>query len=95
MTDIIYKFLDNYVGNKFILKSTLDNEFHTLYYDDSSIILSFRVNYWKKVTVFGFSGLCKTVSNHFSIEKEEAKKHIEQWFLKKHNLEKIEDVLKK
>lgn len=95
MNDVIYKFLDKYVGDNYSLRSTPDNEFHSLYFDENSIILSFKINCWKKVTIFRFSGLCKVVSDFFSIDKKEAGDHIEKWFCEKHKLEKIEDVLNK
>lgn len=95
MTQIIYKFLDEYLGHGIYLTHNEDRFFYNVFSCDKTLILTFRVkDNWDNIKLFRSEPLCKTVSSLFCITTDEASKFISNWFGEIHNLKRVGDLKK-
>ena len=99
MKKMIYKFLDEYLGDEVKgIKTTSTDTCDT--YDifskkNKTLILFFRV-YHKDGGIFIFRGgkLTNTVSSYFNLEPKEVMPIIRDWFGDKHNIKKMGDLMR-
>jgi hypothetical protein len=100
MRKMVYKFLDDYLGDEVTcIKTGSTNRCNS--YDifskknKSSLILFFKV-YHKEGDIVIFRGgkLNDIVSNLFSMGKEESTSIIRDWFADKHDIVKVKDLMK-
>lgn len=98
MEEIIFKFLDEYIGDNVRSITSIDVDSGTrvcsFFTKDGDLIFFFTINVWDKITTFRTSRLCETVSGFFSIPNEDAKNLIKDWFDKKYNIVNIKDLKK-
>lgn len=94
MEEVIYIFLDDYIGDEVKVKSSPDNEFYALYSKNEDLIFSFKINVWDRIVTYRNTKLCKTVARFFSIDDDLAIKYVKDWFDKKHNITGLIDLKK-
>ena len=95
MTQIIYKFLDEYLGHEIYLTHNEDRLFYNIYSYNKTLILTFRVkDNWENIKLFRGDQLCKTVSSLFCITTDEAAIYTKDWFGNRHNLKRVGDLKK-
>jgi hypothetical protein len=107
MEELVYKFLDDYLGddvfykikpiNYFIKEPYSVNRCNRYYIyskKNKSIILFFNhFHNSGNIKIFRDNVLTGTVSRFFDIGTESAQEIIKNWFGDKHNLEKVSDLL--
>jgi hypothetical protein len=99
MKKMVYKFLDEYLGDEVTCKKSGSTNRHNTYgifsTKNKSLILFLRV-YHKEGDIAMFRGaiLTRTVSDFFSIEENYSTKIIKDWFGEKHNIKKVKDIMK-
>ena len=102
MKDVIYKFLDDYVGDGVVCKDPrgrgllLRNLVHKpfAFYSNKGVLI-FEVLITEDGDLFKLfccSQLTKTVSGFFGIE--DAASQIRDWFGQKYNMKKVSDIMK-
>ena len=95
MTQIVYKFLDEYVGDGIYLTHNEDRSFYNIYSMNKTPIITFRVaDNWEHIKLFRSEPLCKTLSNFFCISEDEAALFTKDWFGDRHNLKRVGDLRK-
>ena len=95
MTQIVYKFLDEYVGNGIYLTHNEDRSFYNIFSNNKTQIITFRVaDNWEHIKLFRSEPLCKTLSNFFCISEDEAALFTKDWFVDRHNLKRVCDLRK-
>ena len=95
MTQIVYKFLDEYVGDGIYLTHNEDRSFYNIFSSNKTPIITFRVaDYWEHIKLFRSEPLCKTLSNFFCISEDEAALFTKDWFGDRHNLKRVGDLRK-
>ena len=95
MTQIVYKFLDEYVGNGIYLTHNEDRSFYNIFSNNKTQIITFRVaDNWEHIKLFRSEPLCKTLSNFFCISEDEAALFTKDWFGDRHNLKRVGDLRK-
>ena len=100
MKDLVYKFLDNYLGDEVICKRSGINEFYVIRSKkNNERILKFYVLEMKggheKIKLFRDESLCSKVQGYCGIDKvDDCVNYIKDWFGDKHGLKKVRDVLK-
>ena len=95
MTQIVYKFLDEYVGNGIYLTHNEDRSFYNIFSNNKTKIITFRVaDNWEHIKLFRSEPLCKTLSNFFCISEDEAALFTKDWFGDRHNLKRVGDLRK-
>ena len=104
-TDIIYNFLDKYVGDGINI-----NPFKTPYYDPILLRSSLGVSYSVKsdnettimflhknriggVTPIYSAHLIQSISNVFSESKEQCREYLRSWFCKKYKINDYKELL--
>jgi hypothetical protein len=100
MRKMVYKFLDEYLGDEVTcIKTGSTNRCYS--YDifskkNKSIILSFKVYYHNErgIAIFRGDKLNDIVSNLFSMGNEESTSIIRDWFADKHDIVKVKDLMK-
>jgi hypothetical protein len=95
MTQIVYKFLDEYVGNGIYLTHNEDRSFYNIFSNNKTQIITFRVaDNWEHIKLFRSEPLCKTLSRFFCISEDEAALFTKDWFGDRHNLKRVGDLRK-
>ena len=95
MKQLIYKFLDEYVGPGIQLTHNEDRTFYNIFSDNKTQIITFRMtNDWENIKLFRSDSLCKTLSRFFCISEDEAAMFTKDWFGDRHNLKKVGDLRK-
>lgn len=95
MTQIVYKFLDEYVGTGIYLTHNEDRSFYNIFSNNKTKIITFRVaDNWEHIKLFRSEPLCKTLSNFFCISEDEAAIFTKDWFGDRHNLKRVGDLRK-
>jgi hypothetical protein len=95
MKQIVYKFLDEYVGDGIYLTHNEDRSFFNIYSTNKTQIITFRVaDNWEHIKLFRSESLCKTLSRFFCISEDEAALFTKDWFGDRHNLKKVGDLRK-
>jgi len=103
MKDLVYKFLDNYLGDEVICKpklySTSSNDWYIIRSTkNKQKIFDFFVSQKNRKKAFGFFSdqeLCIKVKSYCGIENvDDCANYIKDWFGDKHGLKKVNDVLK-
>ena len=95
MTQIVYKFLDEYVGTGIYLTHNEDRSFYNIFSNNKTKIITFRVaDNWEHIKLFRSEPLCKTLSNFFCISEDEAALFTKDWFGDRHNLKRVGDLRK-
>ena len=106
MKKIIYKFLDYYLGNKVKVEQLnvplykvktnkwSIRETYYIWSGTNELILSFCVFKDDSIKIWSGDNLCQTVVRIFSIDSVVAMRYIRDWFADKHNLNKVNDLLK-
>ena len=95
MTQIVYKFLDEYVGTGIYLTHNEDRSFYNIFSNNKTQIITFRVaDNWEHIKLFRSEPLCKTLSNFFCISEDEAALFTKDWFGDRHNLKRVGDLRK-
>ena len=95
MTQIVYKFLDEYVGTGIYLTHNEDRSFYNIFSNNKTQIITFRVaDNWEHVKLFRSEELTKTLSSFFCISEDNAAMFTKDWFGERHNLKKVSDVMK-
>jgi hypothetical protein len=92
MSRIINKFLDNYLGDKVVVKK--NRWFYNLCSKNGIPILSFRVRDDGSFIMFRDVKLCKTISTWFGLSDDDSMRKIRDWFADKHNINKFSDLNK-
>ena len=73
MKQIVYKFLDEYVGTGIYLTHNEDRSFYNIFSNNKTRIITFRVaDNWEHIKLFRSESLCKTLSSFFCISEDEA-----------------------
>lgn len=99
MEETIYKFLDKYLGNEVVCVKDRSTR-HYNYYGffskkNKTRILLFQVRRNDgNIIIFRSSFLTEMVSDFFSIEENDSTTIIKDWFGKKHNINKVKDLMK-
>ena len=101
MTELIYEFLDMYVGGG--IKITLRNHLNILYNecketyvvksDNGTTILFFNQNRIGGVNLFFSVGLLEVMSNMFSENREQCRKYVRSWFCDRHKINDYRELL--
>jgi hypothetical protein len=99
MRKMVYKFLDDYLGDEVTcIKTGSNNRCNS--YDifskkNKSLILFFKV-YHKEGDIVIFRGgkLTNTVSSYFDLEPKSGMSIIRDWFGDKHDINKVKDLMK-
>ena len=95
MKQMVYKFLDQYVGLGIQLTHNEDRSFYFIFSDNKIQIIKFKmINNWENVKLFRSESLCKTLSRFFCISEDEAAMFTKDWFGDRHNLKKVGDLRK-
>ena len=95
MTQIVYKFLDEYVGDGIYLTHNKDRSFYNIFSNNKTQIITFRVaDNWEHIKLFRSESLCKTLSSFFCISEDEAASFTKDWFGDRHNLKRVGDLRK-
>jgi hypothetical protein len=95
MTQIVYKFLDEYVGPGIYLTHNEDRSFYNIYSMNKTPIITFRVaDNWEHIKLFRSEPLCKTLSSFFCISEDDAAMFTKDWFGDRHNLKRVGDLRK-
>jgi hypothetical protein len=99
MEKMIYKFLDEYLGDEVTcIKTGIADVCDT--YDifskkNKSLILFFKVyHYDEDISIYSSGNLTNTVSSFFDVEPKEVMPIIRSWFADKHNIKKVGDLIK-
>lgn len=96
---MVYKFLDEYLGDEVICKkigSTIRyNIYDILSKKNKSVILFFKV-YHKEgdIAIFRGNRLNGTISSFFDLNPKDAMSLIRDWFGDKHDINKVKDLMK-
>lgn len=106
MRNVINKFLDSYLGDEVKVKQ-LNVPLYKLkinkwgvrktYYiwsGNGKLILSFSVLEDGSISIWKGDEVCQTVVSFFSVDSVVAMRYVRDWFADKHNLIKINDLLK-
>ena len=95
MTQIVYKFLDEYVGTELYLNHNEDRSFYKIFSNNKTRIITFRVaDNWEHIKLFRSESLCKTLSSFFCISEDDAAMFTKDWFGDRHNLKRVGDLRK-
>ena len=95
MTQIVYKFLDEYVGPGIYLTHNEDRSFYNIFSNNKTRIITFRIsNDSENIKLFRSESLCKTLSSFFCISEDEAALFTKDWFGDRHNLKRVGDLKK-
>ena len=95
MTQIVYKFLDEYVGTGIYLTHNEDRSFYNIFSNNKTRIITFRVaDNWEHIKLFRSESLCKTLSSFFCISEDDAAMFTKDWFGEKYGLKKVGDLRK-
>ncbi len=99
MKKIIYKFLDNYLGDEVVcIKGKPREKYNT--YDiiskkNKSLILYFNIfNSSGGILIFRGSKLTNMVSTFFLMNPDDVSRIIRDWFGDKHNIKKMGDLMR-
>lgn len=96
---IIFKFLDEYLGDELSFKRILKHDGYDNYEiisKKNGILLYFvKVNKMHNsvIKLFGGPVLCNTLSSFFSLSSEDAGKFISSWFGEKYNIIKVKEMV--
>jgi len=100
MKEIIYKFLDEYLGDEVVcIKTRPKSGSHNVYdlcsKKNKTIIIVFTISDLDgQILIFKSSQLTNLVSDLFSMDDFNAADIIRNWFGDKHNLNKVKDLIK-
>ena len=95
MKQMVYKFLDQYVGLGIQLTHNEDRSFYNIFSDNKTPIIQFKMtNNWENIKLFRSESLSKTLSRFFCISEDEAAMFTKDWFGDRHNLKKVGDLRK-
>jgi hypothetical protein len=99
MRKMVYKFLDEYLGDEVTcIKTGSTNRYNS--YDifskkNKSLILYFNVHHKEgDIVIFRGGKLSNTVSSYFNVEPKDVMPIIRDWFGDKHDINKVKDLLK-
>jgi len=99
MRKMVYKFLDDYLGDEVTcIKTGSTNRYNS--YDifskkNKSLILFFRVHHKEgDIVIFRGGKLTNTVSSYFDLEPKSGMSIIRDWFGDKHDINKVKDLMK-
>jgi hypothetical protein len=94
MRKMVYKFLDEYLGNEFYSK-TIGKETYIYSKKISERIMFYWVNGdLTKITMFRPSKLNEFVASFCNITIEESNQYVKDWFGDRANIKKVNDLLK-
>jgi hypothetical protein len=99
MEKMIYKFLDEYLGDEVTCIKTGTTDMYDTYdifsKKNKSLILFFKV-YRKDggISIFRGGKLTNTVYSFFNVEPKEVMSIIRSWFADKHNIKKVGDLMR-
>lgn len=105
MKEIVYQFLNSYVGDgmnitkrdgvqvRQILFVDSDYEAYNVESDNGTIILYFIPNSIGDVKIYPAYIVYMTIGDMFSIEPAESKQYLREWFRKKHNIIHFRELL--
>jgi hypothetical protein len=99
MRKMVYKFLDEYLGDEVTCIKTGStnrcNSYDIFSKKNKSLILFFKV-YHKEGDIVIFRGgkLTNTVSSYFDLEPKSGMSLIRDWFGDKHDINKVKDLMK-
>jgi hypothetical protein len=105
MTELIYQFLNSYVGDGMnitkrdtgainrIVFTDLKYEAYNVKSDNGTMILYFIPNSIGDVKIYPAYNLFITIHNMFSIEPAESKQYLREWFREKYNIIHFRELL--
>ena len=98
MKKLIYKFLDEYIGDTFVSEETESMyRFFTIISNKGVVVISFMVRNLNsdnpQIKIFRNDRLCQTVGAFFELDSEESMKVVRDWFGNKLNFKKVHDLL--
>jgi hypothetical protein len=99
MRKMVYKFLDDYLGDEVTCIKTGStnrcNSYDIFSKKNKSLILFFKV-YHKEgdIAIFRGGKLTNTVSSYFDLEPKSGMSLIRDWFGDKHDINKVKDLMK-
>ena len=99
MEKMVYKFLDEYLGDEVSCKKTRVTDrydtYNILSKKNKSIIMIFRVHRKEgDIVIFRSDRLNYTVSSFFDLEPKIGMSIIRDWFGNKHDINKVKDLIK-
>ena len=99
MKDLVYKFLDNYLGDEVVCKPNGMKEWYVIRSKKNNQrifkFFVFNKNGVQKISLVREVSLCCKVSGYCGIDNvEDCTNYIKNWFGDKHGLIKVSDVLK-
>lgn len=99
MRKMVYKFLDEYLGDEVtcIKRSSTSryNYYNIFSKKNKSLILSFEVHHKEgDIVIFGGERLTNTVSSFFNLDPKSGMSLIRDWFGDKHDMNKVKDLMK-
>jgi hypothetical protein len=98
MEKMVYKFLDEYLGDEVVCIKTSKKGYDT--YDlcskkNKTIIISFTVSHLDgEMVIYKGNPLNKLLSDLFSTDDYDTMRFVRNWFGYKHNLNKVKDLIK-
>lgn len=99
MKQIIYKFLDDYVGEGAVCNLRPSGLFRTwsenweVISDNGIMILWFSVKS-DQIKVYRSDSLCGKIEGYLGIDPNESWKYVRDWFGEKYNIKVLSDLLK-
>ena len=97
MEEIVYKFLDDYLGDEVFYEKESVNRWNRyyIYSKKNKVIILFFHRYGdnEHIKIYRGNSLTNTVSKFFDMDTESVTKIIRNWFGDKHNLKKVSDLL--
>ena len=107
MKKLVYKFLDEYVGDGVVCKTWCHVSYnaynpqpknkvsYSLHSNKLVLILFFEVfGDGEKIAMFRGELLCNTLSGYFGFSSDDAMKYVREWFADKYDMKKVSDLLK-
>jgi len=97
MEELVYKFLDDYLGDEVFYDIESVNKWNRyyIYSKKNKVIILFFHRYDNNMSfkIFRGNSLTNTVSRFFGMDTDNAASVIKDWFGDKHNLKKTSDLL--
>jgi hypothetical protein len=99
MKKMVYKFLDEYLGDEVICikigSTNRYNSYEIFSKKNKSVILIFKVHHKEgDIVIFRNEKLTNTISSFFNLDPKSGMSLIRDWFADKHDINKVKDLMK-
>lgn len=94
MKEIVFKFLDEYLGNELNCSTDKYNYYYISSKKNNMTIFFFRIFPEDRIVIFRGEELNKIICSFFLIEPDDAMKYVRSWFGDRQNIIKTKDLLR-